>query len=186
MARTREFDEDEALDAAMKVFWDAGYDGASMDMLTSALGIGKPSLYAAFGNKRQLYTRAVERYVATVGGRLHEALEREDFHDAIRAFWDIYAKGENGCFLVQSGLACSTPDVTEETATRRKATEALLAKRITRAKKDGQLADDTKVADLARYVASVAYGLSVQSRNGASVLERSRVADFALRALSQK
>lgn len=183
MARTREFDEDEALDTAMKVFWDAGYDGASMDMLTTALGIGKPSLYAAFGNKRALYSRAVERYVATVGGRLHEALERDDFHEAIRAFWDIYAKGENGCFLVQSGLACSTPEVTDETASKRRATEALVARRITRAKRDGHLPGDVKVADMARYIASVAYGLSVQSRNGATLVERARVADFALRAL---
>ncbi|MGV3624719.1 MAG: TetR/AcrR family transcriptional regulator [Archangium sp.] len=186
MARTREFDEAEALDAAMKVFWAAGYDGTSMDMLTTALGIGKPSLYAAFGNKRSLYSKAVSRYCELTRDFREAALAMPDFREAVRAYWELYATGSQGCFLVQTGLTCSDTDVGEETAEKRRAAEVLLTKRAMKAKRDGQLDDESKPADVARYVSSVAYGLSVQSKNGATVAERQRVADLALEALPRK
>ena len=64
IGRPREFDPDEALESALQVFWEKGYEGASLTELTGAMGITKPSMYAAFGNKEQLFRRAVERYTA--------------------------------------------------------------------------------------------------------------------------
>ncbi len=65
--RKRTFDEEQALEAAMRVFWQKGYVGTSLSDLTAALGINKPSLYAAFGNKEQLFASALARYGSRYG-----------------------------------------------------------------------------------------------------------------------
>src|SRR5437763_10110226 len=72
--RTRQFDVDEALDRALEVFWTKGYEGASLPDLTRAMGINRPSLYAAFGNKESLFRRAVDRYANGPAGYVREAL----------------------------------------------------------------------------------------------------------------
>ena len=186
MARTREFDEDAALDAAIRVFWKAGYDGTSMDMLTEALGIGKPSLYAAFGNKRSLYSKATARYAQQFQPALERAMGAPKVHESIRAYWDLFVHGMPelpGCFLVQSAQACSADDVSREAAARRAESEAAIARRITRAKKEGELPSDVKAADLARYVTTVANGLAVQAASGSTLADRKRTVELAMRAL---
>src|SRR5947208_17091961 len=65
--RTRQFDVDEALDRALEVFWAHGYEGAALPELTRAMGINRPSLYAAFGNKEQLFRKALDRYQGSCG-----------------------------------------------------------------------------------------------------------------------
>src|SRR6516165_8757623 len=74
--RTRQFDVDEALDRALEAFWARGYEGATLLELTRAMGINRPILYAAFGNKEQLFRKAVDRYQAGPQGFLTEALEK--------------------------------------------------------------------------------------------------------------
>ncbi len=76
MGRPREFDVDKALDLALQVFWRKGYEGASMADLTEAMGITKPSLYAAFGNKEELFRKALDRYVDGPGGYVQVALAK--------------------------------------------------------------------------------------------------------------
>ena len=76
MGRPREFDVDKALDLALQVFWRKGYEGASMADLTEAMGITKPSLYAAFGNKEELFRKALDRYVDGPGGYFQVALAK--------------------------------------------------------------------------------------------------------------
>jgi AcrR family transcriptional regulator len=73
MGRPREFDVDKALDLALQVFWRKGYEGASMADLTQTMGITKPSLYSAFGNKEELFRKALDRYVDGPGGYVHRA-----------------------------------------------------------------------------------------------------------------
>ena len=73
--RTRQFDEDEALDRAMEVFWRRGYEGATLPELTAAMGINRPSLYAAFGNKEQLFRKALDRYRSGPVAFVREALK---------------------------------------------------------------------------------------------------------------
>src|ERR687895_845688 len=72
--RPREFDQDEALDTALEVFWRQGYEGTSLGELTVAMGINRPSLYAAFGNKEALFRKALDRYVDGPAAYTREAL----------------------------------------------------------------------------------------------------------------
>src|SRR3954468_965037 len=72
--RTRQFDVEEALARAMDVFWRRGYEGASLPELTAAMGINRPSLYAAFGNKEALFRKAIDRYVDRTAAQVREAL----------------------------------------------------------------------------------------------------------------
>ena len=76
--RPREFDVDEALDRALQVFWRKGYEGASLPDLTEAMGINRPSLYAAFGNKEELFRKALDRYAERAGGLRLASAERAD------------------------------------------------------------------------------------------------------------
>src|SRR5206468_3156330 len=80
--RPREFDADKALDQALRIFWKHGYEGASLPELTRAMGINRPSMYAAFGNKEALFRKAVERYMQMAGGWIQEALEQPTGADA--------------------------------------------------------------------------------------------------------
>src|SRR5260221_6856216 len=85
--RPRQFDEKEALDAALHVFWAKGYDGATIDDLVEAMGIGRPSLYGAFGDKEALFARCLEHYGGTIGSKTMAAFHAaKDVHSAVRAF----------------------------------------------------------------------------------------------------
>src|SRR3954447_5416059 len=114
MARTRDFDIDTAIDRAMHEFWRKGYEGTSLTDLTAAMGINRPSLYAAFGNKEGLFRRVVERYVAGPGQRVHAALEAPSAREAVERLLEVYcdvpsdtSERPQGCLLVQGALACS-------------------------------------------------------------------------------
>src|SRR6266478_1585181 len=89
VGRPRAFDTDKALDRAMKVFWRKGYEGASLPDLTRAMGINRPSLYAAFGNKESLFRKAIDRYVAGPACHVREALEQP----TARAVVERYLRG---------------------------------------------------------------------------------------------
>src|SRR4051812_28497699 len=99
MARPRAFDLEVAVDSALHVFWAKGYEGASLDDLTAAMGINRPSLYAAFGSKEALFRRAIDRYVTTYGAGITAALEADTAREAVartlRAYAD--AAGRPGC-----------------------------------------------------------------------------------------
>src|SRR5215204_6288141 len=105
--RPREFDIDEALDRALEVFWRRGYEGASLPELTEAMGINRPSLYAAFGNKEALFRKAIDRYVdrtaAPVREALREPMARGVVERLLCASVDLITDPGHprGCFLVQ-------------------------------------------------------------------------------------
>ncbi len=176
----------------MRLFWRQGYEGTSLEDLTTALGIAKPSLYAAFGNKRSLFTKAVERYAQAASEKFLRALDEPRSEDVVRQFLRIYTEGcpdsPPGCFLVQGALACSpeSSEVQQEVAERRHDVEALLAQRLTRAHKEGDLPAEARPNDLARYVCTVANGLSVQAAGGATPPQLRRVAELALMAWPTK
>jgi len=190
--RPREFDTEKALDAALKVFWQKGYEGASLPDLTKAMGINRPSLYAAFGNKEALFRKAIDRYAEGPGGHVFEAMKEPTARKVVERLFcgtiELITGGRNprGCFMVQSALACgdAAAAMRRETAKRRAGGEAVLRERFARAVSESDLPPDSDPADLARYVASVLHGMSVQAASGATADELRNVARLALRALT--
>jgi AcrR family transcriptional regulator len=190
VGRPRAFDVDKALDRALKVFWRKGYEGASLPDLTRAMGINRPSLYSAFGNKESLFRKAIDRYVEGPACHVGEALKQRTalavvehlFRGGIDLITD--SRYPRGCFMVQGALACGddADRIRREMARRRAAFEAALAERFGRAITDGDLPPDSDAADLARFVATVSHGMAVQAAGGATRAELLRVAEIAVRA----
>lgn len=188
--RPREFNVDKALDRALRVFWRKGYEGASLPDLTKAMGINRPSLYAAFGNKEALFKKTIDRYLEGPAGYVRAALEqptaRRVAEHALRGTIELVTDSRNprGCFIVQAALACGdTADcVRRELSKRRDALVTALRKRFERAVAEGDLTSDCDPADLARYVATVMHGMSVQAASGAGRGELEQVAKIALKA----
>ena len=187
--RPRAFDTEKALDLALKVFWRKGYEGTSLFDLTEAMGIKRPSLYAAFGNKEELFRKALDRYIAGPAAHVREALEeltaRAVAERLLRGTADVLSDPRNppGCLAVQGALSCgeAAESIRQELIARRAAAEAALRERFECAKLEGDLPPGVDAADLARYVTTVNQGMAVQAAGGASGEELNRIVDTALR-----
>lgn len=188
--RPRGFDTDDALDRAIEVFWRQGYEGTTLDDLTGAMGINRPSLYAAFGNKEATFRRAVERYSEVDMAYVSEALAQP----TARAVAEHYLRNNvvaitrpgkpAGCLSVQGGLAGSPEDerIVRFLADSRAAGERRFAERFRRARSEGDLPPGESPTELARYLSTVSAGLAVQAAAGASRRALMAVAERALRA----
>ena len=190
MGRPREFDLDLALDRALHVFWDKGYEGTSLSDLTKAMRINRPSLYAAFGNKEELFRKALDRYAegpaAYVRNALNEPTARAVVEKLLLGAIDMVTDPRTpaGCFMVQGALACGNAanSVRQEMSSRRAASEAALCRRLQRARSKGDLSSKANPADLARYIVTVIHGMAVQRVGGATRAQLLRVMKTALRA----
>jgi AcrR family transcriptional regulator len=188
--RTRQFDVDEALDRALDVFWARGYEGATLPELTRAMGINRPSLYAAFGNKEQLFRKALDRYQTGPQSFLTEALRQPTARAAVEAILSGFVRmlrgrdNARGCLIVSGALASGdeAEPVRQELARLRQAAVSTLRERFERAVQDSDLPAETDCATLARYIATVLNGLAVQAASGATGKELRLVAATAMRA----
>lgn len=188
--RPRAFDLDQALDAALQVFWEKGYEGTSLPDLTSAMGISRPSLYAAFGNKEELFRQAAARYQSGRACHLQTALLEPTSRRVVEEIWrgcirlTTCPENPRGCLMVQGALAGSAAAalIREELTRHRAAGEAALRIRLERALEAGDLPPDADPAVLARYVATVTNGIAVMAAGGTSAAELSQVVDQALRS----
>src|ERR1700743_2087739 len=192
MGRPRGFDTAAALDAAMRVFWEKGYEGATLTNLTDAMRINRSSMWAAFGNKEELFKKAFERYITIYQGYMREALEkptiREVIEVALRKTVDFLSTPgyPKGCLSVHGALAVGDEanPVKIWLIEGRKAGEARARKRFEQAKKSGDLKPDVDPAALARYVITLIQGLGVQGASGATKAELTKVVDTALSQMS--
>ena len=188
--RPREFDPERALDAAMRVFWQYGYEGTSLPALTRAMGINRPSLYAAFGNKEQLFRRALDRYTEQAGCMMNAALNQPTARGVVESLFRAAvapcAKTDEGrgCMLVQSALACSKESsrIRNDVLNRRRAVESLLRQRFDRARAENDLPPGANPATLAKYVVTFQHGLAVQLASGADRGELRAAVEVALKA----
>ena len=190
--RPREFDPDQALDRALEVFWRKGYEGASIAELTEAMGINRPSLYAAFGNKEELFRKALDRYSQGPAAYTYEALEEPTaravvgrlLREAADALTD--PNSPHGCLGVQGALVCgdAAQSIKQELCSRQTRWQMALQRRFGRARREGDLAEGVSCADLAQYVATVVQGMAVQAAGGATRTQLRRVAELALQAWS--
>lgn len=188
--RPREFQLDEALDRAVEVFWRQGYEGTTLDDLTGAMGISRPSLYAAFGNKEQTFKRAVERYAVVDMAYVEDALAQPTAYAVAERYLTQNVEAvtmperPQGCLSIQGGLSGSAEDqrIVDFLADSRSGGEKRFADRFRRAIAEGDLPADEDPDELARYLAIVTNGLAVQAAAGASRVALEPVARRALRA----
>lgn len=186
--RPRAFDLETALGQALAVFWKKGYEGTSLSDLTSAMGISRPSLYAAFGNKEALFRKALGRYLAGPAATLADALGKPDVRQAIAAYLEAAVEmlccpeHPAGCLVVQGALSCGeTADVIRtELAAQRQESLRQLRLCLDRGRAAGQLPADCDLDALARYIATLHQGLSVQAASGARRDELLAVVRIAL------
>ena len=189
MGRPREFDVDKALDLALQVFWRKGYEGASMADLTETMGITKPSLYSAFGNKEELFRKALDRYVDGPGGYFQVALAKPTVRAVVEHL--LYESADAvtdpnhppGCLAVQGALSCgdAAESIKQELMSRRAKGEQDLRQRFERAIAEGDLPQGSDAADLAAYLSAILQGMAVQAAGGTTRGQLRKIAEMALR-----
>ncbi|GMW00970.1 MAG: TetR family transcriptional regulator [Candidatus Hydrogenedentota bacterium] len=190
MGRPRGFDIDKALDQALLVFWSKGFEATTLADLQKAMGINRPSLYAAFGNKEALFMKALDRYAKGPSGFAKEAMEEPTARAAterlLREITEaISARGNpQGCLVVRGLMTCedASPELRAAVETQRKELETMLRRRYDKAKKEGELPPDTPAADLAKFVQTVIHGIAVQATSGTSRRDLQRIAAMAMQA----
>lgn len=187
--RPRGFCTETALAAALRVFWTKGYEGASITDLTEAMGITRPSMYAAFGNKESLFRHALDLYErekldytrcaldAPTAKGVAERLMRGGIDNQTS---DCSAKG---CLGVISSIACGdeAQTIREEVIARRASSKQAMVARLERARAEGDFGDEIECEDLINYLFAFLQGLAVQAGAGATREQLERTVDLALR-----
>jgi AcrR family transcriptional regulator len=191
VGRKLTFDVGKALDAAMTVFWEKGYEGSSLDDLTDAMGIGRPSLYNSFGNKEQLFRRVLRRYERQQLGFAWRALQLPRARHVVEAFIDGFLRlatsacAPKGCLGTHAAIACS-----EEAAPiklliehRREVYIGALTRRFKKALADGDMSGNADPRVLAVYVITIVNGLALQAKYGLDPVLLTKAAQMAISAL---
>jgi AcrR family transcriptional regulator len=184
------FNHDDALEKAMQAFWTYGYEGTSMAALIEAMDMNKPSIYAAFGNKEELFNKALDKYVSGPSAFVKEAIAEPTAYLVAKTFLtkavDLLTQYQNsrGCMIVQGALSCGPEAemIQKKLIAYRANLEANFKKRFDLAKESRDLPDDSNTASLAKYVATVHQGISVQASSGASKDALMGVVDIALQS----
>jgi AcrR family transcriptional regulator len=187
--RPRAFDADEALEKAMVVFWEQGYEGASLTDLTEAMGIARKSMYAAFGNKEELFRKVLQRYLEGPASYILESLQAPTAREVAEEYLSGAVRASTrpgypaGCLGVQGALAAgATGQIARDTLVEwRVMVRAHLRHRFQRAVDEGDLPTDADPEQIARYVTTIGHGLTVEAAGDATREDLQRVAHAALR-----
>jgi AcrR family transcriptional regulator len=185
--RPKAFCEEKALEAAMHVFAEKGYEGASLSDLTSAMKINRFSMYSSFGNKEALYVKAMERFNQArregVIGTLAGTSARDSVEKLLRNSVSRFTDPEHGnCFVTQAPLAPeeASPETRALMARRRAEVEQAMRKRFERAIEEGELPRGGSAVDLAAYFAVLIQGFALQAQHGGKLEDLMRVVDVAM------
>ncbi len=185
--RPREFDTEQALAAALRVFWTKGYEGASLTDLTDAMGITRPSLYAAFGNKEALFRKALDLYgeekLAYVGRALAAETARGVASNLLYGAIDTVTGDEcRGCMGVMASVSCQSAEesIREDVSNRTESSRKALVARMEQAIADGDFAAPVEAETITRYLLAVLQGMAVQAGAGANREQLQQVAEATL------
>ena len=186
--RPREFCVDDALSRALEVFWSKGYEGTSLNDLTEAMGINRPSMYAAFGNKEELFKKALDLYerekMAYIGKALEQPTARLVAETMLKGAIETACGGDqpHGCLRVINSVACSPEagSIRQEIVERGKTARAALVKRFEQAKDEGDLPSSVDAQGLTGLLAAMLQGISLQASQGASREDLERLATTGL------
>lgn len=187
MTRPKTFDVDAALDAAIGVFREHGFEGTSARMLVDAMGIGRQSLYDTFGDKWQLYQQALRRYVIAEV-KAHRAALNSGLRaiDGIRALVErVVREAATPCLGVGSiaEFGCSRPELAEINAAADRALRAAMIERLRAAQAAGDIAEALAPDIVATFLIASVAGIRIASRGGVEPNELSKLGEMALRAL---
>ncbi|MCD0449079.1 TetR/AcrR family transcriptional regulator [Actinocorallia sp. API 0066] len=185
--RPRGYDRAAALEQALVLFWDRGYEATSIAELTAAMGMGAPSLYAAFGSKRQLFDEVVRSYGRTYHAFMARALVEEPtlrrgVERLLREAASEYTRPDRppGCLVISAAVNCSSPDVEQALRTLRASDVKAFEHLIKSATSAGELPSDTDPHSLALFTSVTLQGMAQQARDGATRTELEAVAALAL------
>ncbi|MFD2871070.1 TetR/AcrR family transcriptional regulator [Mucilaginibacter ximonensis] len=174
MARTKDFDEQAVLQKAICLFWDKGYNGTSMQDLVDGLGISRSSLYDTFGDKHQLYLKALDAYQQQYGTQLCKLTAQSgSAKDAIRQILDLVINDllndeqRKGCFMVNAGieLASHDQDVNNMICQTEQQLEQAFAKAIREGQEKGEIGKDKDSQALARFLNNTVKGMQVSVKS---------------------
>lgn len=192
MARPREFDREEALRAALKVFWSQGYDGSSLRDLETEMGLSRSSLMAAFKDKQSLFEESLALYVKEYSEPRYKILrEATSAHAGIRKFLSatvetsISGKSPAGCFIVNSTAGIDNADrkIRDFLESRLKIREKEIYNLLARAQESGELKKDLNIKSISRVIQSVSLGIPTLARMYKSKAYFEELIDEALRLL---
>ena len=185
--RPREFDTELALGAALRVFWAKGYEGASLSDLTDEMGITRPSLYAAFGNKEALFRQALDLYerdkLTYIGDAIEAPTARGVAERLLMGSVDAATTVDcKGCMGVIASVACQSvePSIRDDVNARAESSRRAIIARMQQAIDAGEFRVATEAEAITRYLLAIMQGISVQAQSGASREELLQVADSAL------
>ena len=192
MARPREFDAGQVLDRATELFWSKGYEETSMRDLEEGLGVGRQSLYSTFGDKRDLFLAALDRYAAQQAEGVAPLLQPGAGLEEIRTYFNDLVKRtacagpRRSCMMLNSVVQFgqSDPEVARRYEANQEQLAAAFRYALSGAARKGELSASADVAALALFLVSQLYGLAVLSKSGASPATLARVVDTALAALA--
>ncbi|EOQ23506.1 TetR/AcrR family transcriptional regulator [Bacillus cereus group sp. RP37] len=174
MARTREFDEDQVLDAAMQLFWEKGYEATSLSDLTSRMGIQRPSIYSAFGDKKELFEAALRRYTMS---RASDVRNRLQSHSSVKESFAIFFADvvneeyagdlSKGCFCINTMVELAPHDERFEILTREHQMylAVIFQETIERGIQSGELEVNTDAKSLAQALIVALIGLTVMMKS---------------------
>ena len=187
--RPRSFDREQALERAMEVFWEKGFEGTSIADLTEAMGINPPSLYAAFGDKERLFLAATERYLSMRGDSCPYD-DEPTAEGAVRELLTYMAEEltgsghPRGCLMVMSVATSTNASAELQAALARKRAESRghLKARIERGIRDAELPRDTDAGELADFYFTILSGMSLRAKGGTTRKSLLAIVKTAMRA----